>query len=433
MSFIRSSVARTMGHFLAGCVLSAFSVAANAATIVITNAKVATQTNAGVIDNATVVVNDGEVSYVGSGASAPSVGGDAQTVDAGGHWLTPGLIVSDTQLGAVEIGAEATTRDSGVEEFSMGPAFELRYALNPASVLFGTTRASGITTAVVSPRAANDPLAGTGLAISLRDTLDPSQLILSDRLAMFGGVGPRYADYVGGSRGALVVRLREALTAAKRFSPTRYRADDNGYTSSDMAALKRWLDSGAPLALEVNQASQILQAIALADEFDLELIVTGGVEGWKVAKELAAASVPVVLDPMDNIPVDFDRLGARLDNAALLHKAGVTIAFRSENTHNAGWIRQGGGIAVVNGLPFEAALAAITSAPAEIWGLKNRGSVARGNVADLVLWSGDPLEVTTHAERVMIDGVWMTLDNRQERLLERYRDMGNTVTPFGFR
>ena len=200
-----------------------------------------------------------------------------------------------------------------------------------------------------------------------------------------------------------------------------------------MAALKRWLGSGAPLALEVNQASQILQAIALADEFDLELIVIGGVEGWKVARQLAAAEVPVVLDPMDNIPIDFDRLGARHDNAALLNKAGVVIAFRSENTHNAGWIRQGGGIAVANGLPFEAAITAITSAPAAIWGLEGRGSIARGNVADLVLWSGDPLEVTTHAERVMIDGVWMSLDSRQERLLERYRNLGNTVTPYGFR
>ena len=333
----------------------------------------------------------------------------------------------------LEIGAEATTRDSGVEGFSMGPAFELRYALNPASVLFGTTRASGVTTAVVSPQAANDPLAGTGLAISLRNTLNPAALILSDRLAMFGGIGPSYADFVGGSRGALVVRLREALAAAKRFNPARYEADENGYTSSDMAALKRWLNSGAPLALEVNQASQILQAMALADEFGLDLIVTGGVEAWKVAAELAAASVPVVLDPLDNIPIGFDRLGARLDNAVLLNKAGVVIAFRSENAHNAGWIRQGGGIAVAHGLPFDAAIAAITSGPAKIWGLDNRGSIARGQVADLVLWSGDPLEVTTHAERVMIDGEWAELDNRQNRLLERYRDLSNTVTPYGYR
>ena len=143
--------------------------------------------------------------------------------------------------------------------------------------------------------------------------------------------------------------------------------------------------------------------------------------------------MPVVLAALDNIPTDFDRLGARLDNAVLLHNAGVQIAFRSENTHNAGWIRQGGGIAVANGLPYEAALAAMTRGPATIWGLEDRGSLAKGKTADLVIWSGDPLEVTTLAERVMIDGQWMELDNRQDRLLERYRDLSNDATPFGYR
>ena len=109
------------------------------------------------------------------------------------------------------------------------------------------------------------------------------------------------------------------------------------------------------------------------------------------------------------------------------------IAFRSENTHNASWIRQGGGIAVANGLPYEAALAAITHNPAAIWGLDDRGSLTKGKTADLVIWSGDPLEVTTHAERVMIDGQWMELDNRQDRLLERYRDLSNDATTFGYR
>ncbi len=405
----------------------------SAGTVVIHNAKVATLTDAGVIEAATVVTRDAEIVFVGADAQAPDVPLDAERVDASGRWVTPGLIVSDTQLGTVEIGAESSARDSSVEDFAMGPAFELRYALNPASVLLGTTRAAGVTAAVVSPLAGNDPLAGSGLAISLRTTLDPTELILKDRLAMFGGIGPGFADYVGGSRGGLVVRLREALGLARRFNPSRYEADQRAYSSQDMAALKRWLASGAPLALEVNQASQILQAIELADEFDVQLIVTGGVEAWKVAPQLADASVPVVLDPLDNIPTDFDRLGARLDNAVLLHKAGVLIAFRSENTHNASWIRQGGGIAVANGLPYEAALAAITHNPAAIWGLDDRGSLTKGKTADLVIWSGDPLEVTTHAERVMIDGQWMELDNRQDRLLERYRDLSNDATPFGYR
>jgi len=280
---------------LAGiALLASASISVHAATVVIENAKVATQTSAGVLEQATVVAQDGIISYVGAAANAPVVV-DADTFDAQGRWLTPGLIVSDTQLGVVEIEAESSSADAEVEDFDMGPAFELRYALNPASVLFGTSRAAGITTAVVSPRTGNDPLAGTGLAISLRDTLAPSELIISDRLAMFGGLGPDYANYVGGSRSALLVRLREALLQAKRYSPARYVNHDSGYSHSDMAALKRWLGSGAPLAVEVDQASQILQAIEFAKEFKLSLIVTGGVEGWKVAKQLAAAEVPCLL------------------------------------------------------------------------------------------------------------------------------------------
>ena len=122
-----------------------------------------------------------------------------------------------------------------------------------------------------------------------------------------------------------------------------------------------------------------------------------------------------------------------LTSASSSPKRTENVAFTSETTHNAGWIKQGGGIAVANGLPYDAALAAITSGPAKIWGLNDRGVLARGKVADIVLWSGDPLEVTTHAERVMIDGEWMSLETRQGRLLERYRDMSNTVVPFGYR
>lgn len=407
--------------------------APSAAVIAIENAKIVTATTAGTINSGTVHVVDGVITWVGPAADAPALAPGTQRVDAQGRWLTPGLIESHTQLGLVEISAEATTSDMRVEEYPMGPAFDVRYALNPASVLLPITRAAGITSAVVAPSAANDPLAGVGVAISLRETLDSEDLLLASDIALFGGMGSRSALFVGGSRSALMVRLREALTAAKRFSPTRYVADERGYTASDMAALKRWLKSGAPLALGVNQASHILQAIRLSEEFGFPLIITGGAEAWKVGAQLAAADVPVVLDPMANIPIDFDALGARLDNAALLHKAGVRIAFTSENTHNAGWIRQGGGIAVANGLPFDAALAAITSNPANMWGLADRGQIALGKAADLVIWSGDPLEVTTHAENVMIDGEWMSLETRQGRLLERYRDLSNTMTPYGYR
>ena len=279
---------------------------ASAAVVAIENAKVATASDAGIIVDGALHVRDGVITWVGPSAQAPALSPDAERIDVQGHWVTPGLIESHTQLGLVEINAEASSSDVRVEEFSMGPGFDVRYAFNPASVLLPITRAAGVTSAVVAPSAGNDPLAGVGVAISLRETLDTNESLIAADLALFGGMGSRSARFVGGSRSALMVRLRSALANAKRFSAARYVAEEGGYTASDLAALKRWLGSGAPLALSVNQASHILQAIKLAQDFKFPLIIVSGAEAWKVAPQLAAADVPVVLDAMANIPIDFD-------------------------------------------------------------------------------------------------------------------------------
>lgn len=402
------------------------SIASHAETWLIEHARVATQTQQGVIEDGSVLVVDGRVTAVGSELRLPAGG---QRLDAGGQWLTPGFIESYSQIGLVEIGAESTTVDSAVADFPLGPAFDVRYALNADSVLLAEAVRAGVTSAIVAPVGANDPLAGWGALVHLGG----EELLLRPQLAMFGSLTNPAADLVGGSRGGLLVRLRHALSAARRFNPTRHLSEPKGYTVADMMALKEWLSGSQPLVLSVHQASQILQAIDLAKTYRKSLIVIGGREAWKVAPQLAAADAAVIVDPMANIPIGFDSLGARLDNAALLHEAGVSFAFTSENTHNPGWIRQGAGIAVANGLPFDAALAAISSNPAKIWGIDDLGQIAVGKHADLVLWSGDPLEVTTHATQVMVDGQWQSLETRQTRLRDRYRDLSNTVTPFGYR
>jgi len=397
-----------------------------AETWLIENAKVATLTDRGTLDGASVLVVDGRITAVGTDLTVPA---EAQSVDADGRWLTPGFIESYSQVGLLEIGAEATTVDAAVAEFPLGPAFDVRYALNADSVLLAESVRAGITTAVVAPVGANDPLAGRGALVHMSG----QQLLLSPQLAMFGSLTNPAADLVGGSRSGLLVRLRNAMTAARRFTAARHLSEPRGYTAADMTALKDWLGSSQPLVLVVHQASQILQALDLAKTIRKKLILVGGSEAWKVAPQLAAAGISVILDPMANIPIGFDSLGARLDSAVLLHAAGVRFAFTSENTHNPAWIRQGAGIAVANGLPYEAALAAIGANPAEIWGAQDLGQVAAGKRADLVIWSGDPLEVTTHAVRVMVDGDWQSLQTRQTRLRDRYRDISNRVTPFSYR
>jgi imidazolonepropionase-like amidohydrolase len=153
----------------------------------------------------------------------------------------------------------------------------------------------------------------------------------------------------------------------------------------------------------------------------MHAVIAGGAEAWVVARELAAAGVPVILNPLDDLPADFDRLGASLENAARLHQAGVRIAFTAPDTEFTRNIRQFAGNAVAHGLPWDAALAAITSTPADLFGVGAiRGRIVIGHPADLVLWSGDPLEVTTLADREWIDGRAIELRSRQTELRDRY-------------
>ncbi|MAT84027.1 MAG: amidohydrolase [Gammaproteobacteria bacterium] len=391
-------------------------------------------------DGMTVLVgDDGVVEAVGAGLAVPD---GYERVDASGKVITPGLIESYSQLGLVEISGEATTVDAQVststvgggnapvvEPYRLGPAFDVQYAINPDSTLLPVNRVGGITRAVVAPLPGNDPLSGWGAVITLGD----GEVLSGPKVAMFGAIGAGSAGYVGGSRSAVIQRLRLAFERAREFRPGRFQQEQGGYTRRELEALAAFLEAEVPLVLSVHRANEIREAIALARDFELDVVIHGGAEAWKVADALAEAGIPVVLDILANLPVSYDQLGARLDNATRLHQAGVTVLLTAEETHNARLLRQIAGNAVAEGLPWGEALAAITRRPAEVFGLaEGVGTITEGAPADLVIWTGDPLELTTWAERVMIDGRWMPMESRQTRLLERYRSLeGNR--PFGYR
>ena len=159
---------------------------------------------------------------------------------------------------------------------------------------------------------------------------------------------------------------------------------------------------------------------------NVRVAITGAVEAWKVADELAAAKVPVFVDTLADLPGDFDQLGATLENAARLHAAGVQVAIQSAGSHHARKVRQMAGNAVANGLPWEDGLAALTRVPAETFGVADDfGTIAVGKRADLVLWSGDPLEVTTVAEQVWLGGAMVPMRSRQTDLRDRYLHPAN--------
>jgi imidazolonepropionase-like amidohydrolase len=184
-----------------------------------------------------------------------------------------------------------------------------------------------------------------------------------------------------------------------------------------------------PLAVYASRASDILAALRLAEEYRLRLILLGAEEGWLVAAAIRSAGVPVVLDPLQNIP-SFEQLGATLENAARLHAAGVEIAIANFTAHNARNVKYAAGNAVANGLPWAAALEAVTVKPARIFGIAaSYGTLEPGMDADVVIWSGDPFEVTTPVETVFIEGKEMPKDTRQLELLRRYRQLDPAVPP----
>jgi imidazolonepropionase-like amidohydrolase len=218
--------------------------------------------------------------------------------------------------------------------------------------------------------------------------------------------------------------LRQAFLEAR--TPNLVLGQDQRLlTPAGRQALLEFASGTAPLVIDVDRAADIRQVLAFAAREKLRIVISGGAEAWRVAPELAAAKVPVILDPLDDLPETFDSVGATLENAARLNRAGVRIAFSfgDPESHNVRKLRQAAGIAVAHGLPWEAGLAAITRVPAEIFGIADRvGSLAPGRAANLAIWSGDPLEVTSVAEQVFIGGKLEPQTSRQTELRDRYLD-----------
>jgi len=411
------------------CVLSMMFMGQVAADdVLIRGAKVHTLTGAEP-QEVSVRVRGGLIAVVGPDLR-PLEG--EEVVDARGLVMTPGLIESASQIGLVEISATRATDDTSVDDYPLGPAMRVADAINSQSTLIAVNRLGGVTRSVVFPDAGYLPIAGQGALIHLGTGWD---LVMKESLGMVVQFGSYGARLTGGSRAAAMVHLREAFAHAKRFHPRRYRSDPHtgGYGAPDLAALQRYLRSNEPLVVGVDRAQDILAVLRLAGENNRRLVIVGGAEAWKVAAELASAGVAVVLDPLDNIPGSFDILGARMDNAALLMRAGVKVAYTARNTHNVRRLRFLAGNTVAHGVDWMDALAAITSNPASIWGVdKQLGSIEPGKIADLVLWDGDPLELTTLAQKVMINGEWMPLTSRSLRLAERYKDL-KVNKPFAYR
>lgn len=409
----------------------ALCAVAPAQTIAITGATVHTLTDDEPLENATVVVTDGVVEALGTNLAVPD---GATVIDARGKVVTPGLFDPLSKLGVVEVSLVEETVDSA-HAGRYGAGFDIADAINPYSSVIGANRIEGVTRALVlpgAPREGGGVLAGQGAVTRLSGDADH---LVARRAVMVAYLGEAGAALAGGSRAAALQTLAELLQDAEDYNRHRDEFEEGArrdYAGNrvDLEALWPVVSGRTPLLVHANRRSDLQALIALKDEFQLNVVVAGGAEAWMVADELAAAGIGVILDPLLNLPGSFDMLNATLENAARLHDAGVVFAFSQSDEHNPRNLTQVAGNAVANGLPWDAALRAVTLNAARLLGVTADCCVIEpGARADLVVWSGDPLEVTTFADEVFVDGRRVDMRSRQTLLRDRYRDLSGRWPP----
>ena len=381
------------------------------------------------IENGTVLIRDGKIVAVGANVVIPA---DARRIDARGKWVTPGLINSATSLGLSEAGGPQFSggyNDTGARATDgITAAFEAWRGLNPVNTFIIPARQEGVTSVVVAP--GGGMVGGKAAVIDLIDATSAAEMLRRAPVAMIGDFGSPGGGSTD-SRAEYWAKWRRLLDDVKAYQGRRaaYEAGNSralAASRADLEALVPVVSGQLPLALGVDRASDIVAALAFVKEYGLRLWIMGGAEAWMVAREIAAARVPVFTGAMSNIPTDFNSLGQRQENAALLRAAGVTVVLigngpGGEESFNVRNIRQEAGNAVAYGLSWEEALRSITLTPAEVLGVANQiGAIAAGLDANVVVWSGDPFEFSSIAEQVFVRGRTFDTKSRQQQLTERY-------------
>jgi imidazolonepropionase-like amidohydrolase len=383
------------------------------------------------IEGGTVIVTNGRITAVGANVTIPA---GAQRIDATGKWVTPGFINSSTQLGVIEVSQVAGTRDMiAAGKDNVAAAFTVWEGLNPNSVMFAPARNEGITTIAVIP--AGGLVSGQAALLNIVPGTT-TDMIIRAPVAMVAQIGDASSAGVR-ARGELIVKLRELLEDTKFFQTRRAafeRAETRDFAASrlDLQAMIPVVEGRLPLIIAVDRASDIDAALRVAREYNLKIIIGGGAEAWMLADRLAAARVPVLTGAMNNIPGGFAALGQRQENAGILRRAGVSVALignagGDEEAFNARNLKFEAGNAVAYGMTWDEALRAVTLTPAEVFGVSDRlGTLQAGRDGNVVIWSGDPFEFATRAERVFIRGREYPGMTRQDMLTERYKRLPNT-------
>lgn len=393
-----------------------------------------------------VTIYDGKINnpYVGnvliennkiSRISTSSIRGD-KVIDATGKILTPGIIATDTDIGIVEIGALSVTRDDSSSLYKIG--FSIFDAFNPNSVLIPWNRSNGITSALTLPQNTDSPIGGLGSFFTLDSNIEITGMKDNVMIGRVGGSG-------GESRAETFAIMEDLLEFASSLNSREMEsykdianlindspiAETMDLQPRDIKALYKLVNDNLPLIIAANRASDLLKLIEIKTKYDLNLIIMGAQEAGLVADQIAENNIPLIINPINNIPESFDELAANIELAASLEKQGITLMFNAPRSHNYHWIRHGAGVAVANGMSYQGAIKALTSSPVEVFNLGNRGEIAQGKIADLIIWDSDPLEPSSMPEKMFINGEDIDLTSRMTRLTDRY--IKNQEKPNGYR
>jgi imidazolonepropionase-like amidohydrolase len=406
-----------MKTLMGASLLAIAAAGANAEDVAITGGTAFTMGGKGKVENATILIHDGKVQSVTSGGDVPA---GYRTVDASGKWVTAGFMASGTELGLTEVSLSGGINDARASDAKNSAGLEVTYAFNPATTFIPETRIEGVTRALTGFSSTKDMWRGQSAVIALAG----DNMIVKEHAVLSLDMDEGSAEKNGGSRAALwdtvITKLEESRPNGDDKKDDDKKDKKPKYDSAK-AAFDRLFAGEIPLLVEVERKADILNVIKLKERFGIKVAITSGAEAWMVADELAAAGIPVVLNPLRNLAEDFDSLGTTGAAAARLHAAGVKVAFLPPDTNNTRLVPQSAGNAVAMGMPWEAAVDAMTVNPAEIFGISDSyGTLEAGKDADVVVWDGDPLELMTSPDAVFIRGEEVPLVSRQTKLRDRY-------------
>lgn len=384
------------------------------------------------VTGGTIVLRNGRIEAVGANVTVPT---DAQVIDGTGLFVYPGLIDSGTRLGLTEIGSVPGGEDTQ-ELGEFNPHNDVLSAVNPSSEIIPTVRVNGVTTAITSAR--GGVIAGQAALIDLMGWT-PQEMAVLPRAGMviifprirsgrrFGGEGSQQgaeaqADEVNRQTRA----LRTYLTNAKAYAEIKARlaagAPGAQEVSLPMEAMVPVIRGESPVIFEVETAEQIRGALAIADSFRLRVILRGARFAWRLADTLAARRIPVIVGPTVSSPGDSDPYDAIYAYPGVLARAGVKIAFQTDNASDSRNLAYNAALATAYGLDPDEALRSVTINAAQIWGVADRyGSLEVGKVANVIVTTGDPLDARTQMRHIFIRGQAVPFTDRHDRLYEQFR------------